>query len=67
MNKFKDEYIGIQVRTKKVPQEPGIFMMFRLTAILAQWAQNPPISFPNTMDQAHQEYSNPNGKFQDPW
>lgn len=63
LNKFKDEYIGIQVKTKKVPSGTWYIHTVTVTNNTGAIGAASTYLISNTMDETHSEYVNPNGKF----
>ena len=63
LNKYKDEYIGIQVKTKKVTSGTWYIHNVSVTSNVGTIGAQSTNSISNTMDEKHTEYINPNGKF----
>lgn len=63
LNKFKDEYIGIQVKTHKVPSGTWYIRDVTITSNVGEIGAASTSVISNTMDEAHTQYINPNGKF----
>lgn len=63
LNKFKDEYIGIQVKTKKLPSGTWYIHTVTVTSNVGSVGAKSTNQISNTMDEASTEYINPNGKF----
>lgn len=63
LNKFKDEYIGIQVRTKK--NSGGTWYIYDVTVSnnVGSIGSKSTNSISNTIDEKHTQYINPNGTF----
>ncbi|MBP7176900.1 MAG: hypothetical protein KBA53_11900 [Thermoclostridium sp.] len=63
MNKFKDEYIGVQVKTKKVATGTWYIHNVSIASNVGTVGAKSTNTVSNTMDESHLEYINPNGKF----
>lgn len=63
LNKFKNEYIGVQVKTKKISTGTWYIYDVTLTGDVGEIGTESHSEISDTMDEAHDEYINPNGKF----
>jgi maltose-binding protein MalE len=63
LNKFKDEYIGIQVKTKKIPSGTWYIREVTISSNVGTIGAVSTNTISDTMNEAHPQYVNPNGKF----
>lgn len=63
LKKFKDEYIGIQVKTNKIPSGTWYIHTVTISNNVGSIGTKSTNLISNTMDETKTEYINPNGKF----
>lgn len=63
LKKFKDEHIGIQIKTNKIPSGTWYIHNVTIANNVGTIMSESTNKITDTMDETHNQYINPNGKF----